>query len=199
MASSRTRAPPLLLAPKILTLVRAALSGRYVFHGSPTRIDGELQPSPTSRKNNGVVVYDAVSLHATPLLYVSLSYLAVKTLGYASGGSLHEPENELSVMGPPAQSKDSIVQRLFGRGGYVYVLPADRFTTFAGLGRLEVASTSSVAYERRVHLTHGELLALLGVLGVRVKRVPMRAPVPALPKRAQGKRAPVPALPKRTP
>ena len=58
------------MRPAVQDLVRLALDGAYVFHGSPTSFD-ELRPSHTTRsyrdKRTGEirVRYDGVSAHAS--------------------------------------------------------------------------------------------------------------------------------------
>lgn len=159
---------------KLMRLIRYGMSGQFVFHGSPTCIDGLLLPNHTTRVTaDDRVMYDGISLHATRLLYVSLTYLAGRsdTLECTSGVDLFKATNTIVVScEDPSQTKQAVFDMLYSRGGYVYVLPAERFTTTKGLGLLEVISLEAVQPVHRVRLSKNDLSALLKMLGTRIDR-----------------------------
>ena len=160
--------------PKLAEIVRAALSGEYYFHGSPKRIRGPLEPSPTTRGGVESISYRGTSLHATPVLYMALTYLADRSTaekGWSFGVDLFNGGGEIMVRGGRGA-----VRAMYGRGGWLYALPRDpRFVSFHGLATHEVASFSPVEPAKRWHLSFDEWRALLDAIGARVSlRSPRR-------------------------
>ena len=159
------------MKPSTLQLIKAALSGQYVFHGSPVKFS-VVKASETTRRGKHGIKYQGTSVHATPWLYAALSYLARRQPGYMSGVSLYEHDNEIMVGGPA--TKQDAVNALFGAGGYVYVLPRDSFAWFEGLGDLELACLHDVKPVKRFRLTYEDWGELMHFLGTRIvfKRPP---------------------------
>lgn len=157
---------------KLMRLIRYGMSGQYVFHGSPIRIDGMLLPNKSVRSTDSKVMYEGISLHATRLLYVSLSYLASKsTRTCTSGVDLFEATNTIAVScEEPKKTKQAVFDMLYSDGGYIYVLPSECFTTKAGLGMLEVVSFEGVQPIHRVRLNKTDLSNLLRMLGTKIVR-----------------------------
>ena len=151
--------------------IKLALDGGYVFHGSPTSFD-VLEPYQTQRRTNGVVVYDAVSAHATPLLCCALNYLAAPfdynngyENGYNNGVSLKEvPVREIEVFGP--KTRKDAMNHLFGRGGYMYAFKSNDFRHVRGLGMSEVISLTSVVPIYKVRLSYADILEMARFIGI---------------------------------
>lgn len=162
------------MSKKIMGLIRYAMCGQYVFHGSPTRIDGKLLPNHTQRITGRRVMYDETSLHATPLLYVSLTYLArhpTLNQNCSSSVSLFKAENTMGIScADRKETLQATFDILFSRGGYVYVLPAERFSSRKGLGMLEVVSFKGEKPVDRVRLSKKEITTLFQMLGTHIVR-----------------------------
>ena len=164
------------MSKNLLRLIRYGLCGKYVFHGSPKLIDGLLLPNKTSRGSDGVVMYEGTSLHATPLLYVALNYLTIATQTCASGVCLFHATNTIDILCMDSkQTTSAALQMLFARGGYVYVLASERFSTTKGLGMLEVISRKAVQPVHRVRLSKNDAITLLRMLGTRIQMLPQDA------------------------
>lgn len=153
------------------------MCGKYVFHGSPIRINGDLRPNLNIRASPTTIIYEGISLHATRLLYISLTYLGSRAGNHLRGKEffgtavdLNAADNTLVWRGPPSMSLPDVFHLLFGKGGYVYVLPADRFSTVKGLGPLEIVSFDSVKPLRRIRLSEIELSAMFKLLGTHIVR-----------------------------
>ncbi|XWV24900.1 hypothetical protein QJ856_gp0882 [Tupanvirus deep ocean] len=115
---------------------------KYVFHGSNQRFN-IVSPQPTKRIDiNGKITYEGISIHATPELYIALSYTydKLKRPYYFTGVSLFDSNNSIFVYGQ--KSLDYSLQQLWPENyyGYIYVLDAENFFWKDGLGPLEVIS-----------------------------------------------------------
>jgi hypothetical protein len=157
---------------KLLDLGEFA-SRKVVFHGSPTCFD-EAKPSPTKRIKGGKVIYDATSLHATPEIYIALSYTAKrvsveieeKRFHLATGVSLYQLDKTISIIG--VKDLDFSLSKLFGTG-YLYVFDASDFHTTDGLGDLEVISTKPLKPLLRIEVK--DPVALLKSMNIRLQFV----------------------------
>jgi hypothetical protein len=152
-----------------LEIIKMALSGKYVFHGSPSKFNVVKASENIRRGKNGneyYIKYRGTSVHATSCLYAALSYLALRKPGYTTSVSLYENENAIGVGGPT--TKQDAVKELFGAGGYLYVLPRESFVWFEGLGDLEMASFHDVKPVKRFHLTYEDWDELMNFLGTKI-------------------------------
>lgn len=166
----------MLVPNHLLPLVRAALSGQQVFHGSPVKIDGPLVPMLTTREDDdGRVIYRGESVHATPRLYISLSYLARKPRNDAISAAVNLVDQDNTLYISSSSDRDerrNAFDVLYGRGGYIYMMPFTApFSTWAGLAPLEVASRVPVTPSARVRITRADLQTLLALLGTRVSLI----------------------------
>ncbi|XWV26146.1 hypothetical protein QJ857_gp0933 [Tupanvirus soda lake] len=119
---------------------------KYVFHGSNQRFD-IVMPHPTKRIDiDGKITYEGTSVHATPELYIALSYTYDKSKRpyYFTGISLFELDNSIYVSGQ--KSLEYSLEKLWPDNyfGYIYVLDAQKFFWKNGLGPLEVISYEPV-------------------------------------------------------
>lgn len=146
-------------------LVRMALTGAYLFHGSPYELD-VVRPMETLRKTKRDILYRGFSVHATPYLYAACTYCASRVPNYAYGVDLYEYENEFTVFGP--KSKKDALRTLYGDGGYIYVLDRRGFTSFEGIGPLELACFRECVPVKRFHLTYADWSDLVAFLGTSV-------------------------------
>lgn len=160
------------MRPAVLDLVRLALDGAYVFHGSPTSFD-ELRPSHTIRSCRDKVMYDGVSAHASHVLGVAISYIARAPTGYSTGVSLHtRPFDRHIYVGGPKGIEDA-VKRLFGSGGYLYAFDTSRhkFGRRRGFGRLEVASFEAVTPDVIVKVSFSDFMDLVQIMGIKLSEM----------------------------
>lgn len=118
----------------------------YVFHGSDQRFN-VVNPSQTKRVGlKGEINYEGISVHATPHLYLALSYTYDRSNAqcYRAAISLFEKDNEMLIIGK--KSLEESLQNLWPKGkfGYIYVLDKNQFHHVKGLGPLEVISLEPV-------------------------------------------------------
>ena len=153
-------------------LVRMALSGMYVFHGSPAKFD-LVRASPTTRTGSDAhgrryVKYRGTSVHASAILGVALGYCGIKDPDHMFGSNLYAWDNSMTIYGP--KDLGDSLRRLYGRRSYVYVLPKQDFTWFHGLGTVEVASfRESIEPVKRFSLTYAQWKKLMDVLNVEIR------------------------------
>ena len=154
----------------LLRLIRYGKCGKYVFHGSPRLIDGLLLPHKTTRTNtDGMVIYEGTSLHVTPWLYVALNYMTTATQTCNTSVNLLQAENTIVINCMDGkQMAPAALQLLFARGGYIYVLPSESFSTANGLGMLEMISRKPVQPVHYLRLSKNDAIALFRLLGTRL-------------------------------
>ena len=126
------------MKPSVHELLKLALGGGYVFHGSPASFE-VLEPSRTRRVDaDGLTVYDEVSAHATPLLGCALNYVGRarvkgKENRYTNGVSLRSvPVRTIFVLGP--KDREDAIGHLFGRGGYLCAFRESQFERAEDVG-----------------------------------------------------------------
>jgi hypothetical protein len=118
----------------------------YVFHGSGKRFS-IAKPSLTRRSAfDNEIAYEGVSLHATPHLYIALSYTYDRSNRpcYYTGVNLFEDYRSIHVAGQ--KSLEHTIKMLWPKDyfGYIYVFNAKDFFWKQGLGPLEVISLVDV-------------------------------------------------------
>ena len=159
-----------LMRPRIKNLVRLALDGDFVFHGSPDSFDA-LKPSRTERWSAGRLDYEGVSAHASRALGVAISYMASKRFhadGYKTGVNLKSThfDRRIAIIGPTESDLESSMKKLYGRGGYIYAFDATDFEFRKGLGVMEVATFKSLVPKHKFRVTHQDFLELVELLGI---------------------------------
>ncbi len=128
----------------------------YVYHGSVHNFD-IAKPSRTSRGHrtkSGRIVqdYEGISLHATPYKWIAMSYMAEKRAKFTLKGKKYYFRH-----GVPVRTKDEgfynkhvyitgkrsleySLEKIYGKGGYLYTFDAKHFKHVKGLGENEVMS-----------------------------------------------------------
>ena len=131
-----------------------------VYHGSSIKFK-VAKPTYTSRGHlkNGKVIqdYEGISLHSTPYKWIALAYTSKKLNCY-----IHNGKRQYFGMGAPVKHKDSefknksvmifgkrslgySLNKLYGKGGYLYTFDSSDFIWVKGLGANEV-----ISYEEQV-------------------------------------------------
>ena len=128
----------------------------YVYHGSVHNFD-IAKPSPTTRGHrtkSGKIIrdYEGISLHATPYKWIAMSYMADKKVsftykgeiyGYGKGVDVRTKNQgfynkEVAIYGK--KSLEYSLEKIYGKGGYLYTFDAKHFKHVKGLGENEVMS-----------------------------------------------------------
>lgn len=124
---------------------------KCVYHGSSEEFDSEYAiPRPNRRtrlnKETGEqeVIFDQESFHATPHKWIALAYtyksvpleIDGQKTNYNMGVSLYENIKKIAVIG--VISLEDSLEKLYGKGGYLYHFNKDKFLYKEGLGPLEV-------------------------------------------------------------
>lgn len=125
-----------------------------VFRGSDKK-EEILEPKPNRRSKmiNGkrTIIFNEKSIHATPHKYIALAYTYKKnnfftykgkTESYNMGISLYEKTKKVIVIGK--KSLEHTLDKLYGKGGYLYTFDAKDFIKVKGLGPLEVVSLKTL-------------------------------------------------------
>lgn len=105
------------------------------------------------RIENGeeVVTFKDISFHATPHRWIALAYtydsnetyeFEGKRIRYNMGVSLYDNTKSIAVYG--FNSLEESLEKLYGKGGYVYHYDADHFFYTEGLGNLEVITQKEI-------------------------------------------------------
>lgn len=130
---------------------------KYVYHGSPREIEGELAIPKRNIRNRWNketetydIIFDQESFHATPHKWIALAYtyksvpyeIDGKTAHYNIGVSLYDTNNEVIILG--FKSLEDSLEKLYGQGGYVYHFDKDKFLHKEGLGNREVIVEESI-------------------------------------------------------
>lgn len=127
-----------------------------MYHGSCKRFE-TARPSLTTRigvskTGKETVLYSGMSLHATPHKWIALSYVKPKRASfiskgvkkyYTSGVSLYESDEKKKIV--TVYGKRDLkytLNKLYGRGGYLYTLDRKNFKHHRGLGDRELLSFS---------------------------------------------------------
>ena len=128
----------------------------YVYHGSVHKFD-VAKPSFTSRSHSsklGKIIrdYEGISLHATPYKWIAMSYMADKKVSftykkeiyhYGKGVDVRTKNEgfynkEVAIYGK--RSLEYSLEKIYGKGGYLYTFDAKNFKHVKGLGENEVMS-----------------------------------------------------------
>lgn len=132
-----------------------------VYHGSSHNFK-VARPSKTSRshlnKNGKIIIdYEGISLHATPYKWIALSYLGRRPLFkykrnrmfFNFGVHVKSKDDELKkkVIIFGKRSLKYSLEKIYGKGGYLYTFNKNKFKWVKGLGVNEV-----ISYEEQVPL-----------------------------------------------
>ena len=126
-----------------------------VYHGSPNKFT-VAKPFLTSRshsdKNGKIIVdYEGTSLHATPYKWIALSYSGNRPLFkhkgkrklFGQGVNLIDKGNSFQTKTIIIFGKRSLnysLEKIYGKGGYLYTFNKNKFKWVKGLGKNEVIS-----------------------------------------------------------
>ncbi len=128
----------------------------HVYHGSYLNFD-IAKPSRTGRgylnkEGEFVRTYEGISLHATPYKWIALSYMKNKKSKFVDKGKVKNfnvavpvakkdkdfHNKEITIYGK--RSLGYSLEKIFGKGGYLYTFDAKHFKHVKGLGENEVIS-----------------------------------------------------------
>ncbi len=119
---------------------------KFVFHGSPRPLDAsEAIPRRNIREQEGVIVFDEESFHATPHKWIALAYtyhpesLPKLDEEYSMAVNLYSEEKEVIIFG--VGSLEESLRVLYQNGGYLYHFDEGNFIYKEGLGSQEVIAT----------------------------------------------------------
>jgi len=128
----------------------------YVYHGSVHNFD-IAKPSLTFRghlNKSGKIIqdYEGISLHATPYKWIAMSYMADKKINFTHRGKMYTFGKGVDVRAKNKDFYNKVVtihgkrsleyslEKLYGKGGYLYTFDAKHFKHVKGLGENEVMS-----------------------------------------------------------
>lgn len=131
------------------------MANNFVYHGSPERNFEIASPKQSKRfqyvDGELTKVFDELSFHATPYKWVALTYMCDheqtfelngKRYVYNKGVDLYGNRKELDIYG--IDSLEKSLEKLYGRGGYLYTFDASDFFHMNGLGDLELITQKEV-------------------------------------------------------
>lgn len=134
-------------------------TGEKVYHGSPSEFDSDHAiPRHNTRTNEeGEIIFNQESFHATPHKWVALAYtykakpieIEGKTAHYGMGVDLYDGGKEIAIWG--VGSLEESLKEMYGEGGYLYHFDTDKFIYKEGLGSREVITeepTKPISVER---------------------------------------------------
>ena len=119
-----------------------------VFHGSATHCIETVEPRRNLRiqthSGKEVTVFDQHSFHATVHRWIALAYTDTTTPTCAMGVDLYgDPADKVvGIYGP--DSLEASLQRMYGKGGYLYSFCATHFFHTTGLGNLELITKDPI-------------------------------------------------------
>jgi len=131
---------------------------KYVYHGSPTNSFEIVKPKRnirtqlSKRTHKEEILFDQVSFHATPYRWIAVAYtyhgnipfeIDGKMAHYNIGVSLYTNTRKLTIYG--FKSLENSLERLYGKGGYLYIFDEKDFVHGKGLGNLEVITKDTVS------------------------------------------------------
>lgn len=136
-----------------------------VYHGSYLNFD-IAKPSRTGRgylnkEGEFVRTYEGISLHSTPYKWIALSYMKNKRAKFIDKGKVkyfsaavpvaRKDKNfnnkEITIYGK--KSLEYSLEKIFGKGGYLYTFDGKNFKHIKGLGENEVASYEEQKPEKK--------------------------------------------------
>jgi hypothetical protein len=124
---------------------------KLVYHGSPTPIIGAAQPRRNVRIRGTKILFNRMSFHATPEVWIALAYIYEKVPGYAMGVNLYSDKKEVLVFGP--HDLPDALKVLYGNGGHLYSFPAEKFHWVTGLGTREMISEQPLFPKRTTSIS----------------------------------------------
>jgi len=147
------------------------MSEKFVYHGSPREFDGDTaEPRPNLRINEqGTVVFDEESFHATPNKWIALAYtykpqpipnLEGEDAYYSMGVNLDSDDKEVAIFG--VGSLEESLAKLYSEGGFIYSFDDQSFFFKEGLGNQEVITKSPTKplHTEKVEDPVGEMVRL---------------------------------------
>lgn len=128
---------------------------KYVYHGSWESFD-VVAPKRQKRGKvlkDGIVkiYYDDISFHATPYKWIALAYtddqtqceiISGRRVNYNKGVDLYKYREEIEVLG--FGSLENSLEKIYGKGGYLYFFEKEKFFHTKGLGNLEVVTKDNI-------------------------------------------------------
>jgi hypothetical protein len=128
---------------------------KYVYHGSKEIFDIAVPKRQRRAKitKSGAIktFYDDISFHATPYRWISIVYTDDQSpyeifdgrgVHYNRGVDLYKYKEEVEIYG--FYSLENSLEKLYGKGGYVFTFEKDKFSHVKGLGNFEMITKDSI-------------------------------------------------------